>query len=167
MSGAANQGVFGQCPSWLQDDRAFALWAISRPLLIAGAVVGFMVWWPVGVALLCLAIWNRRLGRVLFGMDHGGGGGSRFGCGGWGGGRNGPWGPRGGPGRSTRGSSGNHAFDDYRAATLRRLEEEQAEFTSFLDRLRFAKDKAEFDQFMEERRTRPPADDTKDPSGQG
>jgi hypothetical protein len=167
MSGAANQGVFGQGPNWMQDDRAFALWAISRPLLIAGAIVGFMLWWPVGVALLCLAVWNRRLGRVLFGMEPGGG--QRFRCGGWGGGgggRNGAWGPRGGPGRSARGSSGNQAFDDYRAATLRRLEEEQAEFTSFLDRLRFAKDKAEFDQFMDERRNRPPAEDGKDPSSQ-
>ena len=54
-------------------------------------------------------------------------------------------------------SSGNHAFDEYRAETLRRLEDEQKEFASFLDRLRFAKDKAEFDQFMAERRNRPPA----------
>jgi hypothetical protein len=38
---------------------------------------------------------------------------------------------------------------------LRRLEEEQQEFAAFLDRLRFAKDKAEFDQFMAERRQRP------------
>ena len=36
-----------------------------------------------------------------------------------------------------------------------RLEEEQREFRDFLDRLRFAKDKAEFDQFMAERRNRP------------
>ena len=49
-------------------------------------------------------------------------------------------------------SSGNHAFDDYRAETLRRLEEEQREFLQFLERLRHAKDKAEFDQFMAERR---------------
>ena len=49
-------------------------------------------------------------------------------------------------------SSGNRAFDEYRAETLRRLEEEQKEFGAFLDRLRFAKDKAEFDQFMAERR---------------
>ncbi len=40
--------------------------------------------------------------------------------------------------------------------TLRRLEEEQKEFAGFLDRLRFAKDKAEFDQFMTELRQRPP-----------
>ncbi|MCB8880541.1 DUF2852 domain-containing protein [Acidisoma cellulosilytica] len=169
MSGAANQGVFGQGPTWLQDDRAYALWHISRPLLVAGAIVSFMLWWPLGIALLCLAIWNRRLGRVLFGMEPNGGagGGQRFRCGGWGGGRNGPWGQRGGPGGSARRSSGNQAFDDYRTATLRRLEEEQAEFTSFLDRLRFAKDKAEFDQFMDERRTRPEAGDEKAPSGEG
>ena len=58
-----------------------------------------------------------------------------------------------GPGRSTwgRSSSGNHAFDEYRNETLQRLEEEQREFREFLDRLRQAKDKAEFDQFMAER----------------
>ena len=33
--------------------------------------------------------------------------------------------------------------------------EEQREFKEFLDRLRFAKDKTEFDQFMAERRRRP------------
>jgi len=48
-------------------------------------------------------------------------------------------------------SSGNRAFDEYRTDTLRRLEEEQREFREFLDRLRFAKDKTEFDQFMAER----------------
>ena len=48
--------------------------------------------------------------------------------------------------------SGNHAFDEYRTETLRRLEDEQREFRDFLDRLRFAKDKQEFDQFMPERR---------------
>ena len=53
-------------------------------------------------------------------------------------------------------TSGNHAFDDYREETLRRLEEEQREFVEFLDRLRHAKDKAEFDQFMADRRQRPP-----------
>ena len=53
---------------------------------------------------------------------------------------------------STPPSSGNRAFDDYRADTLHRLEEEQREFKEFLERLRFAKDRAEFDQFMAERR---------------
>ena len=48
-------------------------------------------------------------------------------------------------------SSGNTAFDAYKAETLRRLEEEQDSFEAFLGRLRDAKDKAEFDQFMDER----------------
>ena len=49
-------------------------------------------------------------------------------------------------------SSGNQAFDAYREETLRRLEEEQREFQAYLERLRRARDKAEFDQFMAERR---------------
>ena len=53
-------------------------------------------------------------------------------------------------------SSGNRAFDEYRTETLRRLEDEQREFHDFLDRLRMAKDKSEFDQFMAERRNRRP-----------
>ena len=52
-------------------------------------------------------------------------------------------------------SSGNRAFDDYRSETLKRLEDEQREFKDFLARLRFAKDRAEFDQFMAARRERP------------
>jgi Protein of unknown function (DUF2852) len=60
----------------------------------------------------------------------------------------------GGPWNSAP-SSGNHAFDEYRTDTLRRLEEEQREFREFLERLRFAKDKTEFDQFMAERHDRP------------
>ena len=72
------------------------------------------------------------------------------------------FGRRNGSGRGSRardafawagtGSSGNRAFDEYREETLRRLEEEEREFKDFLDRLRFAKDRAEFDQFMAERR---------------
>lgn len=56
-------------------------------------------------------------------------------------------------------SSGNRAFDDYRMETLRRLEEEQKEFREFLDRLRHAKDKEEFDAFMAQHRPRPAQDD--------
>ena len=65
----------------------------------------------------------------------------------------------GAPGVVARGfqSSGNRAFDEYREETLTRLEEEQREFRAFLDRLRKAKDKEEFDQFMADRRSRPAA----------
>jgi hypothetical protein len=65
-----------------------------------------------------------------------------------------------------RPSSGNHAFDEYRTETLRRLEDEQREFKEFLERLRFAKDKTEFDQFMAERRNRGNASDSNPPSPQ-
>jgi len=47
------------------------------------------------------------------------------------------------------------AFDEYRAETLRRLEREQSEFQEFVEHLRAAKDKAEFDQFIAERRAPP------------
>jgi hypothetical protein len=47
----------------------------------------------------------------------------------------------------------------------RGYEEEQREFKEFLRRLRFAKDRAEFDQFMAERRDRP-RDDTPQPQSQ-
>src|SRR5450759_5902756 len=62
---------------------------------------------------------------------------------------------RGGFGFGGPPSSGNRAFDEYRVETLRRLEEEQTEFKEFLDRLRHAKDKEEFDQFMSQHRPRP------------
>ena len=54
--------------------------------------------------------------------------------------------------RAAESSSGNAAFDEYKAETLKRLEDEQAEFSDFLANLRKARDKAEFDQFMQSRR---------------
>ena len=60
-------------------------------------------------------------------------------------------------------SSGNRAFDDYRDGELRRLEEEGREFRAFLERLRRARDKEEFDRFMaENRRTKPEPDNPKE-----
>ena len=132
----------------------------GKPAWIALIVLGFMVWWPLGLCVLAFTIgsgrmmcghhhgnygdrWQRKMERMQARMD-------------WMRSRmaGGPW--HQGP------SSGNRAFDDYRAETLRRLEEEQREFREFLERLRFAKDKTEFDQFMSERRNRP-APDTPQP----
>ena len=65
-------------------------------------------------------------------------------------------------------SSGNAAFDEYKAETLKRLEEEQDEFADFLTNLRKARDKAEFDQFMHNRKSAPkdePAPEPKPESG--
>ena len=48
-------------------------------------------------------------------------------------------------------SSGNASFDAYRNDTLQRLEQEQENFSDFLDRLRDARDQREFDGFMDSR----------------
>jgi hypothetical protein len=55
--------------------------------------------------------------------------------------------------------SGNQAFDSYREETMRRLEEEQREFQDYLERLRRARDKAEFDGFMADRSRKAPTVD--------
>ena len=55
-------------------------------------------------------------------------------------------------------SSGNMAFDEYREATLKQLEEDQREFTVFIDQLRRAKDQREFDDFMSDRMRRKAAE---------
>ena len=129
---------------------------------IAFAVLGFILFWPLGLATLVFLFWSGRMGCGYAGdryehrmnrlqgkmerlRERMAGREGRFG-GGFGG-----WGGRGGP------SSGNRAFDEYREETLRRLEDEQREFHDFLDRLRMARDKAEFDQFMNDRRNNPPA----------
>lgn len=59
-------------------------------------------------------------------------------------------------------STGNAAFEAYRSATLTELEQEAAAFRKYLDELRHAKDKSEFDAFLEERR-RTPANETSSP----
>jgi hypothetical protein len=134
---------------------------ISRPAGIAFTILGFLFWWPVGLAMLFYMIGSGRMGcfgrrrRAMYQQFAQDGG---------------PWsnwrawacGPSA---TNAPPTSGNRAFDEYKAETLRRMEEEQKDFGSFLERLRFAKDKAEFDAFMAERRTRPPAPPAEEPAG--
>jgi len=123
--------------------------SLGKPAWIALLVVSFIVFWPIGVALLAYFYWSGRMGcgRV---SKHGDGRGWRHAM-------------RSGRGRwYNPSSSGNSAFDEYREETLRRLEDEQREFRDFLDRLRHAKDKAEFDQFMADRRRPDGSRDTAD-----
>mgnify|MGYP000448048756 CR=1 FL=1 len=110
----------------------------GKPAWIALMVIGFIVFWPIGLAILAYMIWSGRMGC-----------GQRAGFSRW---NRGEWKHRGAPWMR---SSGNTAFDEYRNETLKRLEDEQREFKDFLYRLRHAKDKAEFDQFMNERRNNP------------
>ena len=110
---------FGRAEAWL-DDKGKGAW-------IAVMVLGFILFWPIGLAILAYMIWSKQMFK----------------------------------GSCTRRKSdrhahrlpttGNSAFDAYRAETLRRLEEEREAFEAFLQRLRAARDKAEFDQFMDER----------------
>ncbi len=106
----------------------------GKPAWIALMVVSFIFFWPVGLALLAYLIWSGRMGCsnssnktswTSWRSRHGG-----------------------------MGDTGNRAFDQHREDTLRRLEEEAAEFKDFVDRLKFAKDKEEFDRFMAERHSR-------------
>ena len=113
---------------------------LGKPAWIALTILGFVYWWPIGLAVLAFLIGSGRIHS-------------------WKGRSMGPWRANMDDFRSAGtwwrpSRSGNQAFDDYRTNTLRRLEEEQREFQEFLGRLRMAKDKQEFDQFMEERRGR-------------
>lgn len=147
---------------------------IGRPAWIALMVLGFVLCWPVGLIILGFLLgsgrmgcwshrnsgpwagqsdgrwsdrWQRRMDRMQRGVERMQEGVDRMRAAAdqW---RNSP---QQRPGYQSQ-SSGNHAFDEYRDETLRRLEDEQREFLAFLERLRHAKDKAEFDQFMAERR---------------
>ncbi len=95
---------------------------------IASMVLSFILIWPLGLFILAYMLWSGRMG-----------------CG------KHRWGRR----RAHHaGETGNNAFDEYRESTLRRLEDERLAFVEFLDKLRAAKDKAEFDQFMSDRKGR-------------
>jgi hypothetical protein len=124
---------------------------IGKPAWIGLMVISFVLFWPLGLVVLGYTIgsgrmtcwthdgggrWQRRMERMQQRMSRMQTAAERWGCGG----RTG-----------YRTATGNRAFDEYRAETLRRLEDEQREFMAFLDRLRHAKDKVEFDQFMAER----------------
>ncbi|MEM9434119.1 MAG: DUF2852 domain-containing protein [Pseudomonadota bacterium] len=124
----------GRAETWL-DARGKGAW-------IAATVLGFIFFWPIGLALLAYMIWGKNMFRgncrsVARKSQN-----------------------------AARGfkSSGNSAFDAYKSDMLRRLEDEQAAFESFLERLREAKDKSEFDAFMEDRAKAAAQDDAAKPA---
>ncbi len=114
-------GWLRRAEAWL-DDKGKGAW-------IAAMVLSFILFWPLGLALLAYMIWGKKMfcnsNATTCSRSR----------------RHGPM------GRAT----GNAAFDAYKDETLRLLEEEQQNFEAFLQRLRDARDKAEFDQFMDER----------------
>jgi hypothetical protein len=103
---------------WL-DERGKGAWLVAM-------ILGFIFFWPLGLAILFYMLWSNRMSRSFFACKS-------------------MHGRRGFP------STGNSAFDAYRDETIKRLEDEQSAFKAFLQRLREAKDKTEFDRFMEDR----------------
>ena len=119
------------------------------PLTIILMVLGFIVFWPLGLLMLAYILWGDRIPEIrrhFEGLKESPAGAARehnyefF--------------------RDMGGStaSGNAAFDDYRAQELRRLDEERQqldkerkEFESFVRDLRHARDREEFDRFMQRR----------------
>ncbi|MCU0827012.1 MAG: DUF2852 domain-containing protein [Tabrizicola sp.] len=112
--------------AWL-DQRGKWAW-------IALLVLSFVIFWPVGLALLAYMIWGKKMfSRSCRARRQS---------------HDQAWGRHSYRAGMT---TGNYAFDSYKAEALRRLEEEQEAFEAFLQRLRNSKDKSEFDAFMEER----------------
>ena len=113
------------------------------PLTILLMVIGFMTFWPLGLAMLAYIIWGDRIPEVRrhfseVKRDFGGSCGRRRG--------------------HSNYQSGNAAFDEYRARELRRLDEERRkldeerrEFEEFVQNLRRARDQEEFERFQSER----------------
>jgi hypothetical protein len=113
---------------------------------ILAIVFGFIIYWPVGLALLIWKLWRLKedptwdLSRAFDDLR------GSF--------------NRNGFGRNGFGSaSGNTAFDEYKRETLERLEaerrklaEEEREFSNFMEELRRTRDRESFDRFMQSRR---------------
>jgi len=126
------------------------------PATIALMVLGFIVFWPLGLAMLAYILFGDRLHafkrEANEKMD-----GFYKSC------RRGGWHGRSGNrdhGWHAR-DTGNVAFDDWRKVELERIEEERRkldamreEFDNYLRELRRAKDQEEFDRFMRDRDNR-------------
>ena len=121
------------------------------PATIALMVLGFVAFWPLGLAMLAYILWGDRLGE--FKGDWSKAGKNLFSC-----------------GKHSRNRSygfdqtGNVAFDEWRSKELERLAEERRkleglreEFDAYARELRRAKDQQEFDRFMAERSRNTPA----------
>ena len=121
------------------------------PLNVVLMIAGFIVFWPLGLAMIAWIIWGDEIGR-MFGDAK-----AQF----RGAARSAPF------SAAASGRTGNLAFDDYRTAELnrlaeerRKLEEMRAEFEGFVAELHRAKDQEEFKRFMANYQARTEADDT-------
>lgn len=151
MSSSAQGGAAAGFSPWGQRDCGH--W---RPFDIALIVFGFVIFWPIGLAMLMWKLWSRSQGYEgdFFAFAHeqkakmkeAFGGVSREASRGWG-------------GPAFMRTTGNVAFDEWREGELARLEEErrklaeaERDFAEHIDQLRRAKDKEEFESFMRGRK---------------
>ncbi|HHG90135.1 MAG TPA: DUF2852 domain-containing protein [Devosia sp.] len=115
-------------------------------ITIALMVLGFVIWWPLGLAVLAYILWGERFGGSSEKAER------------WVHKQKGAWSCAKGRRRGRRHSSGNVAFDEYREEQMKRLDEERKrldeeinQFQDFVHNLRMARDREEFDRFMRER----------------
>ncbi len=120
------------------------------PLTIGLMVLGFIIFWPIGLAVLGYILWGEKFGGSAEKAQAYWNKGCSFVKSNT---------KHSGFGRADFTSSGNAAFDEYRSEQLRRLEEERARldaeidaFHEYMANLRKAKDREEFDRFMGEHR---------------
>ncbi len=131
---------------------------LDKVAWLAITALAFATAWPLGLAMLAYLAGSGRL--QAWRTEYAGAPGAWFNIG-----RGSPASGLGFGGRSScTPSSGNQAFDNYRSEALSRLEEEQREFHAYLEHLRKARDKPEFDAFMAERRQRVVKVDTPGPA---
>ena len=100
------EGWFSRSERWL-DEKGKGAW-------IAAMVLGFIFFWPVGLALLFYMIWSKRMFNKSCSSR------------------------RMSTTMTAMRPTGNAAFDAYKSDTLRRLEDEQHNFEAFLERVREA-----------------------------
>jgi hypothetical protein len=131
-----------------------------RSFEIGAIVVAFIYWWPLAFGYVAwklagypaFAELRDRLSRMT--SSAGIGGRSRFAA---------------AFDAANMGGSGNRAFDDYRRAEIERLvaqrralEEEGRAFAAFVEELKRAKDREQFDAFMAKRRSETGSNGTRD-----
>jgi hypothetical protein len=157
-----------------------------KPIELVAMILGFILFWPIGLAILLAKIWQRKHGyrgdlpsfveaklrekwpenwqallqakwQEKWQAKWEAKMGRHWACR-----SSGDFGTRHWEFHSAR-SSGNLAFDEWRETELARLEEErqrllaaEREFGDFMENLRRAKDREEFDRFMAARRNNGP-----------
>ncbi len=163
--GTADNTLGGGAREFGPSDWAGARWRRHSPrwtaFEIIAMVLGFIVFWPIGLAVLGYKYWQRGSGGPdlqSFVTDRWKDAQTMMSS-------NSSWSCSGVVKRASQfyaASTGNMAFDEWRAAELARLDEErrkldeaQRDFAEYVEAIRRAKDREEFDRFMAERRARP------------